>query len=179
MNIGRVTVAAFAAMRLIAQTPGGASAPQAQPNAKAGKASPPRVMRVCANPSDWNVCSTWAWVNGHYDGWREWGAMATMTVESFTQESVVINRADAGAPGMGHPGAGFKMVYRGTISGESILDGVSVDANGTAGAFRAYWGGGSSKSSRRQECGQPAPSAAVSAKHVNPCAAGAFAWQRR
>jgi len=99
-------------------------------------------MRVCANPNDWSVCSTWTWNNGHYDGWREWGANAAMTVESFTPESVVINRADAGASGTGHPGAGFKMVYRGTISnqGESILDGVSVDAGGATGAFRAYWG---------------------------------------
>jgi hypothetical protein len=136
MNIRRLAVAAFAAIRLIAQTPG---VPQAQ---RAGKAplSPPKVMRVCANPNDWSVCSTWTWANGHYDGWREWGAMAAMTVESFSPESVVINRADAGAPGASHPGAGFRMVYRGTISGESILDGTSVDNNGGTGAFRAYWG---------------------------------------
>jgi hypothetical protein len=102
----------------------------------------PRTMRVCANPNDWSVCSTWTWVNGHYDGWREWGAIATMTVESFTRDSVVIRRADTGPPGPGHPGAGFTMVYRGTISsqGNSILDGVSTANNGSVGPFRAYWG---------------------------------------
>lgn len=103
---------------------------------------PPRVMRVCANPNDWTVCSTWRWVNGHYDGWREWGAIATMTVASFTRDSVVIRRTDTGAPGPGHPGAGFTMVYRGTISsqGNSILDGISTANNGSVGQFRAYWG---------------------------------------
>jgi hypothetical protein len=104
--------------------------------------SPPPVMRVCANPGNWNQCSTWTWVNGHYDGWREWGAIATMTVESFSRESVIIHRADTGPPGPGRPGAGFSMVYRGTISsdGNSILDGTSVGNDGRTGAFRAYWG---------------------------------------
>jgi hypothetical protein len=109
-----------------------------------GKApqSPPSVMRVCANPANWNNCSIWTWTEGHYDGWREWGALATMTVESFTPESVVIRRADTGEPGPGRPGAGFKMVYRGTISsqGDSILDGVSVGPDGNPNRFRAYWG---------------------------------------
>jgi hypothetical protein len=104
--------------------------------------APPPVMRVCANPSNWNQCSTWTWVNGHYDGWREWGAIATMTVESFTRDSVVIRRADTGPPGPGRPGAGFTMVYRGAISsqGNSILDGVSQGTSGAGGPFRAYWG---------------------------------------
>jgi hypothetical protein len=103
---------------------------------------PPPVMRVCANPQDWNQCSTWTWVNDHYDGWREWGAIATMTVESFTRDSVVINRTDTGPSGQGHPGDGFTMAYRGTVSadGNSILDGASVTNRGKAGVFRAYWG---------------------------------------
>ncbi len=102
----------------------------------------PAVMRVCANPNDWTVCSMWTWNSDHYDGWREWGAIATMTVESFTPESVVIRRTDTGPPGPGHPGAGFTMVYRGTISsqGDSILDGISEGTGGAGGPFKAYWG---------------------------------------
>jgi hypothetical protein len=108
--------------------------------------SPPPVMRVCGNPTDWNMCSVWTWNNGHYDGWREWGAIATMTVVSFTPQSVVISRTDTGPPGPGHPGAGFTMVYRGTISssGDSILDGISDGGGGASGPvsgrFRAFWG---------------------------------------
>jgi len=103
--------------------------------------SPPTVMRVCADPRDPNLCSTWTWANGHYDGWREWGVSATMTVESFTPTSVVIRRTDTGAS-VGGGGAGFTAVYRGTISGngDSILDGVAVYSNGGAGQFKAYWG---------------------------------------
>lgn len=104
--------------------------------------SPPPVMRVCANPDNWSKCSTWTWSAGHYDGWREWGAIATMTVRSFTRDSVIIDRSDIGEPGPGRPGTGFKMTYRGTISsdGNSVLDGVSIANNGTSGRFRAYWG---------------------------------------
>lgn len=104
--------------------------------------TPPPVMRVCADPNDWSRCSTWTWVNGRYEGWREWGADATMTVVSFNRDAVVIKRIDTGTRGPGHPGAGFSMVYRGTISsdGNSILDGVSTANNGSSGEFRAYWG---------------------------------------
>jgi len=108
--------------------------------------TPPPVMRVCASPSDWNVCSIWTWTNGHYEGWHEWGAIATMTVKSFTRDSVLISRSDTGPAGPGHPGAGFTMVYRGTISaqGDSILDGVAEGGGGgsgpAGGPFRAYWG---------------------------------------
>jgi hypothetical protein len=104
--------------------------------------SPPAVMRVCADPRDYSRCSTWTWTNGHYDGWREWGAIATMTVESFTPESVVIRRRDTGQPGPGHPGAGFTAVYVGQISaqGDRILNGQVRDNRGGVGPFRAYWG---------------------------------------
>jgi TIR domain len=103
---------------------------------------PPAVMRVCANPRDYSKCSTWTWTNGHYAGWREWGAIATMTVESFTPESVVIRRTDTGPPGPGHPGAGFTAIYVGQISsqGDSILNGQVRDNRGGIGQFWAYWG---------------------------------------
>jgi hypothetical protein len=121
----------------------------------------PPVMRVCGNPNDWNVCSTWTWNNGHYDGWREWGAVATMTVVSFTREAVVIERTDTGPAGPGHPGAGFRMVYRGTISstGDSILDGVSEGGGGASGPaggpFRAYWGAALQNLPPAEHPGQP------------------------
>jgi hypothetical protein len=100
--------------------------------------APPPVMRVC-DPN--GACSTWTWNNGHYDGaWSN--ATATMTVVSFSPESVIIKRTDTG----GRPGF-FAYTYSGKISaqGNSILDGVWVGDPGTreaggSGHFTATWG---------------------------------------
>lgn len=101
--------------------------------------SPPAVIRVC-DPN--GTCGTWTWNNGHYDGvWGQAKVTATLTVESFTPESVVIRRTDTGAR------AGFGYVYKGKISaaGNSILDGTWVGEPGTiqagaSGHFTATWG---------------------------------------
>jgi hypothetical protein len=100
--------------------------------------SPPPVMRVC-DPA--GACSNWTWNNGHYDGaWNN--ATATMTVVSFSTESVVIKRVDTG----GRPGY-YAYVYTGKISsqGNSILNGDwlgepgSMQA-GVSGHYTATWG---------------------------------------
>jgi len=94
----------------------------------------PGVMRVC--PSPITVCSTWTWNNGRYDFLGDNGVSGTMTVASFTRESVVFNRADYGRT------AGYTAVYRGRISsgGNSILNGDWTDSNGNSGHFTAAWG---------------------------------------
>jgi hypothetical protein len=101
--------------------------------------NPPPAMRVC-DPG--GACVTWTWNNGHYDGnWDRFGVIATLTVEAFTPESVVIRRTDSGAR------AGYAYVYRGKISsaGNSILDGTWEAEPGTreagaSGRFTATWG---------------------------------------
>jgi len=100
----------------------------------------PSVMRVCAIGAPrpgWPLCGTWTWNNGHYDAaWPEIGVTATVTVASFTPESVIFNRADYGKE------AG-KWVYTGKIStqGDSILNGDVLDTNNALlGHYNATWG---------------------------------------
>jgi hypothetical protein len=98
---------------------------------------PPSVMRVCDPVGS---CGTWTWNNGHYDG--SWSNVtATLTVEKFTPESVIIRRVDTGAR------VGFVYIYSGKISsqGNSILDGdwlgeAGSRQAGVAGHFTATWG---------------------------------------
>lgn len=106
----------------------------------------PHLMRVC-DPN--YSCGTWTWNDGHYDGvWGGGGAgpsgsegvIATMTVESFSPNSVIIHRVDSNR-------SGFSYVYTGKISsqGNSILDGIwEGDAGsreaGKLGHFTATWG---------------------------------------
>ncbi len=103
--------------------------------------SPPSAMRVCEGNGN-ITCSTWTWNNGHYDGlWTGIASIpggvvtATMTVVSFTAESVIINRLDYGAS------AGYSFVYKGKISpqGDSIVDGVA-SGMGLNQHFTATWG---------------------------------------
>lgn len=113
-----------------------------------GKAaqSPPSLMRVC-DPN--YSCGTWTWNNGHYDGvWGGGGAgpdgsqgvIATMTVERFSPDSVIIHRTDSNR-------SGFSYVYTGKISsqGDSVLNGIWEGDPGTReagklGHFTATWG---------------------------------------
>jgi len=48
----------------------------------------PGMMRTCSTPGA--TCWTWTWNNGHYDGVSNDGRNASMTMESFTPESVVM-----------------------------------------------------------------------------------------
>jgi hypothetical protein len=96
--------------------------------------NPPSVMRVC----DTVRCGTWTWKDGHYDGvWSDIGVTATMTVVSFTPDSVIIKRTDDAS------GANKSYIYKGKISseGESIVNGESsgID-NNFFGYFTATWG---------------------------------------
>jgi hypothetical protein len=96
--------------------------------------SPPSVMRVC----DTVRCGTWTWKDGHYEGvWSDIGVTATMTVISFTPDSVIIKRTDDAS------GANKSYMYKGKISseGDSIVNGESsgID-NNFSGYFTATWG---------------------------------------
>jgi hypothetical protein len=85
-------------------------------------------------------CATLTWNGGHYDavftGVQCCGGVvtATMTVVSFSPESVILNRVDYGS----HAGT---YVYTGKISsqGDSILNG-DVSGMGSVGHFTATWG---------------------------------------
>jgi hypothetical protein len=107
---------------------------------------PPSLMRVC-DPN--YSCGTWTWNNGHYDGvWDGGGAgpngsegvIATMTVERFSPDSVIIHRTDSNR-------SGFSYVYTGKISsqGNSIPNGIWEGDTGSReagklGHFTATWG---------------------------------------
>jgi hypothetical protein len=106
----------------------------------------PTLMRVC-DPA--HSCGTLTWNNGHYDGvWGGGGAgpdgsqgvIATMTVESFSPDSVILHRSDSNRPG-------YFYTYTGKISsaGNSILNGIwEGDAGsreaGLLGHYTATWG---------------------------------------
>ena len=73
--------------------------------------------------------------------WVQANVTATMTVESFSPESVIIRRIDSA------PRTGFAYVYSGKISsqGNSVLDGVWTGEAGSrqagaSGRFTATWG---------------------------------------
>jgi hypothetical protein len=93
--------------------------------------TPPAVMRVCAA-----VCATWTWNNGHYEGLWENGLTGTMTIVSFTQESVNIDAQM-------HDSTNQLRSYKGTISadGNSILGGKQTFVGtGYVIPFMATWG---------------------------------------
>jgi hypothetical protein len=95
---------------------------------------PPGVMRICPLPI--TVCSTSTWNNGHCDFRGDNGVTGTITVISFSPESVVLNRSDYGRT------AGYSAVYTGKVSpqGNRILTGDWSDSNGGRGQFTAAWG---------------------------------------
>jgi hypothetical protein len=95
---------------------------------------PPSIMRICPLPI--TVCSTSTWNNGHFDFRGDNGITGTITVISFTPESVILNRADYGRT------AGYSAAYTGQISSEGnrILNGDWSDSNGNHGHFTAAWG---------------------------------------
>jgi hypothetical protein len=99
----------------------------------------PSVIRVCAieSPPGWPPCGTWTWNNGHYDAlWSELGVTGTVTVVSFTPESVIFSRADYGKET-------GQWVYKGKLSaqGDSILNGDVTGINNVPfGHFNATWG---------------------------------------
>lgn len=97
--------------------------------------SPPSLMRVCSPPST-DRCGNWTWHDGRYEGvWPGISKTATITLESFGPDSVVMNRTDYDT--------GKRFIYRGKISsrGDSIIDGEisGVDDNLLT-HFVAYWG---------------------------------------
>jgi TPR repeat protein len=92
----------------------------------------PTEIRVC----DPGRCGTWTWRNGHYQAfWADIHLTSTVTVQSFTPQSVVFLRVNDS----NHA----QYIYKGAIAsdGMSILHGIVQDrANGRTGPFSAYWG---------------------------------------
>ncbi len=87
----------------------------------AGQSLPPvanaGVIYECEN----SFCGAWTWDNGHYVGRWDNGAIATLTVQSFTAQSVILNRTDTSLS----VSSGLTAIYMGKISGQgnSIVDG--------------------------------------------------------
>jgi hypothetical protein len=96
----------------------------------------PSVMRMCIAPA-YNLCWTWTWSNGHYDGIMSVnnGAGAdggTMMVESFTPRSVVLRMKQSGV----------SAVIKGKISseGNTIVNADWSNSKGQAGLSTISWG---------------------------------------
>jgi len=77
----------------------------------------PTIIHECEG----NLCSNWTWNDLKFRAQWSNGAVATLTVESFTTSSVVIDRTDAPNSST----AGLTAVYTGEISnaGNSIVNG--------------------------------------------------------
>ena len=100
-----------------------------------GKAAqtPPSIMRVC-NPGI--ICGTWKWNDGHYDGvWDGIPKTATITVASFSPDSVIMNRTD------NDDGRTFVLTGKISSQGNSIINGKQLRVDdGAAHTFTATWG---------------------------------------
>ena len=90
----------------------GVAAAQAQPPVANGS-----VVYECEN----NICGTWTWDNGNYDGHWANGSIATLTVQSFSVQSVTLTRTDTSKSAS----SGLTAVYTGQVSsqGNSIVNG--------------------------------------------------------
>ncbi len=97
------------------------------------KLTPPPVMRICdADVQGW--CWTYTWNNGHYDGADGRGGSRSMSVESFTSESVVLRVMRSDRPG-------YSALNTGKISAQGdSLSGEWSDSNGGKGHITATWG---------------------------------------
>jgi hypothetical protein len=81
---------------------------------------------------------TWTRQGNTFDAVWNNGAKATLTIEKFDQDQIVIKRDDTGAS-VSH---NFKATYTGRLSGNSIVDGkVAYEQNGNkwAGTWSARW----------------------------------------
>jgi hypothetical protein len=137
----------------------GAGSASAQNTARDPNAvEPPAAMKVCSiEATRWNPCSTWTWNSGHYDAvWSDIGVTATITVESFTRDAVILRRTDYG----NHVGT---YLYRGRISNDeySIAGGeVTTADNRVIGHFTGTWG----NALKNPDAGQTAAQSAAGAR---------------
>lgn len=136
--------------------------------AQAANLSPPSVIHLCdADNPGW--CWTYTRNGDHYDGVGDRGGRRTMTLESFTSESVVMRMTQEGRPG-------WYSVNSGKMSSEggSLTAGVWSDNNGGKGHITATWSAGSASqpaaptgSSKTAKASTPAK-AATPAKVATP-----------
>jgi hypothetical protein len=95
--------------------------------------SQPGKIRLCdADNPGW--CWTYTRNGDHYDGVGDRGGSRTMTLESFTSQSVVMRMTQAGRPGWYSVNSG-KM----SSEGSSITSGEWSDSNGGKGHITATW----------------------------------------
>jgi uncharacterized protein (TIGR03437 family) len=114
LNAAKLLKIALSPLLYLTLSPTGASAQTKPP------AGVPAVIFECDH-GVYVSCGTWTWDNGHYDDYAINGAVATLTVQSFTAESVIINRTDTSQS----VSYGLTGVYTGQISsqGNSIVNG--------------------------------------------------------
>ena len=90
--------------------------------------APPATLRVCTD-QDPNRCGIWTFSGGRYHGWTDWEDTASIEVRYFGPREVRLVE-DTGRE---------TILYVGTISGESILNGEVRTPNG-AFPLKVYWG---------------------------------------
>ncbi len=97
----------------------------------------PSVIRTCATPG--NTCWTWTWNNGHYDGVSNDARNASMVMESFTPESVVMR---ASIPPLCTADCRYTAVNEGKMSsdGNRFVNGDTWDSRGDTYHLTAAWG---------------------------------------
>lgn len=100
------------------------------PTPKSG-ASTPITMTECEGT---NNCATWTFLGKQGTGQWPSGETASLTVEHFDSDSVVIHRADATGPS-----AGLTAEYRGTRKGERIAGEFTVTRSGDTNPVTANW----------------------------------------
>ena len=125
-------------------------------------------MHICIGGCDRGNGATFVWQNGRYVNGADPSDKATLTIERFRRDSVVIQRVDGGR----YPG-------RATITGQLSEDGNSI-VNGkiqwtyhpccglSSGSFRAAWGAAINTVPGRKGDHPAAPLASQEAKRTSP-----------
>lgn len=97
----------------------------------------PNIIRTCATPG--GTCWTWTWNHGHYDGFSSDARNASMVIDSFTPDSVVMR---VSIPALCTTDCRYTCVEKGRIASEGnrIIDGEVRDSEGDTYRFNAAWG---------------------------------------
>lgn len=125
------------------------------PKAAKEGASPsqPGRIRLCdADNPGW--CWTYTRNGDHYDGVGDRGGSRTMTLESFSSQSVVMRMTQAGRPGWYSVNSG-----RMSSEGNSLTAGEWSDSNGGKGHITATWEASTSKAAAASSTKAPTAAA--------------------
>lgn len=141
--------------------------------AQAANVGPPSVIHLCdADNPGW--CWTYTRNGDHYDGVGDRGGRRTMTLESFTPESVVMRMTQEGRPG-------WYSVNSGKMSSEggSLTAGVWSDSNGGKGRITATWSAGSATQPAASTSSSKTAKPSTPAKAATPVKAAAPATAKQ